>query len=930
MCDSSDLAMGAVLGQREDGKPYVIYYASKTLNEAQRNYTTTEKELLAVVFALDKFRAYLIDKMDSFAPRIQSPNRDKKGVENVVADHLSRLVIAHDSHGLPINDDFPEESLMSIDQIIRKCVPEQEQSGILSHCHDSACGGHFASQKTAMKVIQSGFWWPSLFKDAHSMCKGCDRCQRLDFMGPFPMSFGHSYILVGVDYVSKWVEAIPSKYGVKHKVATPYHPQTSGQVELANREIKNILMKDRLQDHSGMSPYRLVYGKACHLPVEIEYKAWWAIKKLNMDLTRAGLKRCLDLNELEEMRNDAYLNSKIAKARLKKWHDQLVNQKNLTKGQRVLLYDSKLHLFPGKLKSRWTGPFIIHEVHPNGVVEVFNPTGNQTFKVNGHRLKPFIEPYSTDKEEINLLEPHNSEGKQEKNQEKCGELFKSKTGSKTKEKSTPFQGANSSVQRWKFRTPQNKVRKFSHRAKSSWHTSAIFAHLKPNFAPCETRCEIFAQCEIECEMRQGANPQSKGCHFRTSIQGAKFQSKVRKFRTRRPFRLPISPTSTTAIHHGRRHFATCSGPAIPPSEGEPLLSADTPPGGHPQPVHRRPTRGLSRPLKRTKFSGPGEPSQHLSRAAYRGISDSCGIPPRPGPQTAARAQRFIPTAAEVSHGDLLTPRQFYYPRVVLDFYQSMTTRGLRNPTLIQFTIDGRQGAIGARHIAEALRIPYEPVIQADFREWSSFSQSDMVRILSRGTSTASVLTRRELPSGMLLIDVLLRANIFPLQHKVQRRGAILEALFRISEGYYFGPHHLIMTSLLHFEEKGAPAVPAPPELPRDEQLPQAQQDEILTDTTPPAPAAHTSVHMPEAIHPTSPLTQGAPPVMPATPAPPPSSEPTVTVSLTEFRGLVHSLQTLSTAQDSIIHQMATIRAHQDQIIATQAQHTTILHQISSI
>ena len=122
-------------------------------------------------------------------------------------------------------------------------------------------------------------------------------------------------------------------------------------------------------------------------------------------------------------------------------------------------------------------------------------------------------------------------------------------------------------------------------------------------------------------------------------------------------------------------------------------------------------------------------------------------------------------------------------------------------------------------------------------------------------------------------------------------------------------------------------MPPPPELPQDEQLPQAQQDEILTDTTPPAPAAHTSVHMPEAIHPTSPLTQGAPPVMPATPAPPPSSEPTVTISLTEFRGLERSLRTLSTAQDSIIHQMATIRAHQDQIIAIQTQHTKILHQI---
>ena len=84
-----------------------------------------------------------------------------------------------------------------------------------------------------------------------------------------------------------------------------------------------------------------------------------------MDLSRAGVKRFLDLNELEEIRNDAYLNSKIAKEK-KKWHDQMITGKNFNEGDQVLLYDSKLHLFPGKLNSRWTGPFIVQQAYPNG------------------------------------------------------------------------------------------------------------------------------------------------------------------------------------------------------------------------------------------------------------------------------------------------------------------------------------------------------------------------------------------------------------------------------------------------------------------------------------------------------------------------------------------------------------------------------------
>ncbi|GKC27252.1 reverse transcriptase domain-containing protein [Tanacetum coccineum] len=365
MCDVSDYAVGAVLRQLKTKHFQPIHYASKTMMDAQAHYTTTEKELLAVVYAFEKFRPYLVlSKTIMYTDHSALNIRDKKGAENLTTDHLSRLENPHqgDLEKKEITKTFPLETLGMISFhgdsktlgmisfVVKgiRCVHGQEAVDILMACHNRPTEGHRSANYTAKKVFDSG--------EAKALPTNDARV------------------------IVKFLKSLFARFG------TP-------RVIISDRDDALWAFRTAFKTSIECTPYKLVYEKACHLPIRLEPKAYWALKHCNFDLKTAGDHRKVQMNELNELWDQAYENSLIYNEKTKNIHDSKIKNRVFNVGDRVLLFSSRLKIFSGKLKTRWTGPFTVAQVFPYGTVEL-SQTNGPNFKdcpdFEGSRAHSFV------------------------------------------------------------------------------------------------------------------------------------------------------------------------------------------------------------------------------------------------------------------------------------------------------------------------------------------------------------------------------------------------------------------------------------------------------------------------------------------------------------------------------------------------------------
>ncbi|XP_070007844.1 uncharacterized protein [Nicotiana sylvestris] len=415
-CDASDMAVGAVLGQRINKIFLPVYYASKTMNDAQVNYMVIDKELLAIIFSMEKFNPYLMGNKvivhtDHVAHRyLMSKNDSKARLMWMpwfadVANYLVSKIVPNEFSSNQIKKlkrdcldyywDEPYLFKIFNDGVIRRCAPEEEQLGILEACHSSPYGDHHGWAKTATKyddcLRANGISKKNEMSLTTILEVDIFDVWGIDFMGPFVSSCEKTYIFVVVDYVSKWVEDVdlPNnearsvvsflKNNIFTRFDTPRSIISDGGSHFSNKAFDTLLSK------YGVT-HKLVFGKACHLPVELENKAMWALKMLNLEWDAAANLRVEQLNELDEFWFHANSSSSLYKDKMKYLHDKHIRNREFKEGDLVLLFNSRLWMFSGKLKSNWSGPFKVVHVTPFRALDLKNKNG-EIFKVNVHQVK---------------------------------------------------------------------------------------------------------------------------------------------------------------------------------------------------------------------------------------------------------------------------------------------------------------------------------------------------------------------------------------------------------------------------------------------------------------------------------------------------------------------------------------------------------------